>query len=486
MMINLKSPFNSTDLNDIHEFIKSGGNLLVFGDHTSMFVPYKNYAVGRDYLDEVLEPTGIKINTDTADNIQDHWTYADTPLPHYVTKDIGFEVAASSVGASLDLKGNARPILIGRYGFSDKSNPITEGHLGDRTYEKDEALGDLILAASSTYGKGNVLVFGDTSYIFNSELPFRYKLVYDSINWLMSRELGCAAALTWLSFIIFAALVAYILIRRPHPKITISFLAYVAVIIALSLIVSGNINGFLIQPSPKAEEGIAWIDHSHLNQFNMQNFHSDSVSGLTTNLYRNAYLPMIIDYKRDFSEVSKGKLIFILAPNEGYTQEESSRLRKFVEDGGLLVMSAGQKSSDSLDLLLKSFDLQIGDLPLGSPPWIVETHNTMGQGTVSPENLKKYWHEPKFMDAYPVQATENYKTITGLNYRGSHYNLIISKKFGKGEVVLIGDSRFLLNENLEYLSEEPETESKEPYQLQWLGNIELLREILTQYKEGRV
>ena len=141
MMINLKSPINSTDLNNIHEFIKGGGNLLVFGDHTSMFVSDQDYSAGRDYLDEVLEPTGIKINTDTADNIVDHWTYADTPLPHYVTKDMGFEVAASSVGASLDLKGNARPVLIGRYTFSDKPNPTTEGHLGDRTYEKDEAIG---------------------------------------------------------------------------------------------------------------------------------------------------------------------------------------------------------------------------------------------------------------------------------------------------------------------------------------------------------
>ena len=254
--------------------------------------------------------------------------------------------------------------------------------------------------------------------------------------------------------------------------------------IALSLVVSGNINGSLIQPSPKTEEDIAWIDHSHLNQFNMQDFQADSISGLIINLYRNGYLPMIIDSKGDFPEVSKGKLIFILAPNEGYTQEEVIRLRKFVDDGGLLVISAGQKSSSSLDLLLKSFDLQIRDLPLGSPPWIVETHDTMNQGKVSPENLNKYWHEPKFMDAYPVQANGNYKAITGLIYGGSDYDLIISKKFGQGEVVLVGDSRFLLNENLEYLSE-GEIESKEPYQLQWLGNIELLRQILTQYKEGR-
>ncbi len=487
MMINLNKEFSSSELNDIHEFIKSGGNLLVFADHTSMFVSDQDYASGKDYLDEVLEPTGIKINTDTADNIQGHWTYSDIPLPHYITRNMGFEITTSSVGASLDLQGNARPILIGRYSFSDKPNPNSSGHLGNRTYEKGEELGDLVVAASSTYGKGNVLVFGDTSYIFNSVLPFRYNMVCDSIAWLMSRELGYASDLVWLSFVILAALITYIVIMRRHIKVTISLIASFAVIIALSLVIAEGINGSLIEGSTGTNENVAFIDHSHLNQFNMENFQDDSIAGLVINLYRNGYLPMVIDDKNGFPGLQTGKLMFIIAPNAGYTQEEASAVRSFVDKGGLLVISAGHKSSDSLDSILSSFGLHIGDLPLGSPPWIVDTHGTgtMGQGTVTPENLEKYWHQPKFMDAYPVTAAGNYSIITWLNYSGREYNLIISKRVGQGEVILIGDSRYLLNENLEYLSEGSSAETKEPYQLQWLGNIELLREMLTKYREGK-
>lgn len=100
----------------------------------------------------------------------------------------------------------------------------------------------------------------------------------------------------------------------------------------------------------------------------------------------------------------------------------------------------------------------------------METHGNL-QGTVTPENLKKYWHEPKFMEASPISASGNYAPITWLSYGGNGYNLIISKSLSRGEVVSIGDSRFLLNENLEYLSEGQAMETKEQYPLQWLGTL---------------
>jgi hypothetical protein len=115
----------------------------------------------------------------------------------------------------------------------------------------------------------------------------------------------------------------------------------------------------------------------------------------------------------------------------------------------------------------------------------VETHATGGPGVVKPEDLERYWHQPKFMEAYPVLAAGECKPIAWLNYGGVGYNLAVSKRFGKGEVVLVGDSRFLLNENLEYASDLPGKEDWEQYQLQWLGNIELLRKIISDYQEAK-
>jgi hypothetical protein len=88
------------------------------------------------------------------------------------------------------------------------------------------------------------------------------------------------------------------------------------------------------------------------------------------------------------------------------------------------------------------------------------------------------------MEAYPVLADGEYQPIAWMRYNGVAYNLIIQKSVGQGNVILIGDSRFLLNENLEHLSQGEGKENREQYQLQWLGNIELLRKILTVQRVG--
>jgi hypothetical protein len=483
ILLNLKKGFSSSDLQSIREYVKNGGGLLVFAEHTSMFVPDRDFASGRDYLNDVLDPTGIRINPDTADYLPEHWQYAASALPYPVTRDLGFDLTTSSVGASLCLRGNARPLIIGRFAFSDKSNQTMPGHLGDRLYEPGEVLGDLVIAACDTYGKGKVLVFGDTSYIFNNELPFRYNLVYNSASWLTSRESDYAAYQCYASvFLLLFALAAYIY----RPKISMRFLICLVFAAALSLGLSTSINDSLIKAPEEPLADVAWIDYTHLNQFNLENYRDDGVAGLTLNLFRNGFLPQILQKDNGISDIRKGSVAIIIAPNEDYTAKEALKIKEFVEAGGLLILCAGHKSAGPMDLILKSFGLGIGDLPLGSFPWIEETHATGGQAIVSPENLRRYWHKPKFMEAYPVLADGEYKPIAWMRYNGVAYNLIIEKRVGRGNVILIGDSRFLLNENLEHLSQGAGKENREQYQLQWLGNIEILRKILTVQKVGMI
>ncbi|VVB72353.1 ABC-type uncharacterized transport system [uncultured archaeon] len=491
VLMNLKKAFSYTEQESIKEFVKNGGGLLVFGEHTSMFAQDQDFAVGRDYLNDVLAPTGIRINPDTADYIPEHWQYAASALPHMVTRDLGFEITTSSVGASLNISGKARPLIIGRYAYSDKSNLTAPGHLGDRFYERDETLGDLVIAACDTYGKGKVLVFGDTSYAFNSELPLRYNLIYNSFAWLRSREADYAAGLSWVSFFLLFAIAAYILvfcnvIGKNRPKITLLFLTMVAIVLVVSLIFSASINGAMAAAPQESKAIVAWIDHTHLNQFNLENYQDDGIAGLTINLFRNGFLPQLQDSEDGIPDIRKGAVSIIIAPNRHYTSKDATKYTEFVESGGLLIISAGHKSAIPLDSILRAFDLQISDLPLGSPPWIIETHATNGEAIVSQGNLKKYWHKPKFMEAYPVMAKGDYKPLAWMRYNGETYNLILQKEVGQGSVILIGDSRFLLNENLEYLSEGEGRETREQYQLQWLGNIELLRKILTGQNVGRV
>jgi hypothetical protein len=479
-----------------------------------MFVQDSDFAAGRDYLNDLLESTGIKINPDTADFFPDHWLYALSALPHPITRELNFDLTTSSVGASLNLSGSARPLIIGRFAFSDSANQTAPGHLGDRLYEPGEALGDQVIAACDTYGKGKVLVFGDTSWIFNNELPFRYQLLYNSASWLTEgksdlEDYQYSAS----AFILLLGLAAYFFagrvfigrifagrnsVSRPssgshtienntgrgQSGLSLLLLICIALAAALSLGLAASINDSRTAALQVPQEEVAWIDFTHLNQLNSENYRDDGVAGLTENLFRNGYLPQVLQKDQDISGILKGSAAIIIAPNEDYTAKEAQEIQQFVNSGGLLILSAGYKSAGPLSPILKSFGLEIGDTPLGSFPWIEETHATGGQAIVSPENLRLYWHKPKFMEAYPVRADGDYTPITWMRYNGVVYNLIIQKKAGQGSVVLIGDSRFLLNENLEHLSQGAGKENREQYQLQWLGNVELLLKILTARGQG--
>ncbi|VVB65015.1 ABC-type uncharacterized transport system [uncultured archaeon] len=484
VLLNLNKPMNSTDLQSIWDFIERGGSLLVFGEHTSMFVDDNDFQLGKDYLNDILAPTGIRVNSDTAEYPSGCWKYAVSSMPHACTCDIGFEITTSSVGASLGISGDAKPVLLGRYGFSDNPNQSEPGHLGDREYEKGEKLGDILLGASEEYGRGKILVIGDTSYILNPEVTTKYKLLANLIAWLLSEKSEPLALLSSLSFLLPLILVLYILGFNRPKGIATSSIAYASLVIAVSLMVSGSINDSLMDNSYGIEMmDIGWIDHTHLNRFDLGGYTAGSIDGLTTNLIRNGYMPLLFNDEKDFSSIIKGKSFFIIGPSKRYTWDEVRMLKDFVGGGGLLVISAGYDSKEPLDILLSEFGMNILRIPLGSPPWIVETHG-QASGVISQENLDKYRHKPKFLDAYPLEASGNYASITSLTHDGIIYNLVISKSFGRGEVILIGDSRFLLNENLEYLTIGP-GETKTDYQLQWLGNIELLREIISQFKGGK-
>lgn len=484
LLMNLNKPMSSHDLEAIWEFVRNGGGLLIFGEHTSMFASDRDFGLGRDYLNDILSPTGIRINPDTADFFSGAWKYARFPCPHPVTKDLGFGITTSSVGASLSINGGANPVLVGSYAFSDNPNPGEPGHLGNRRYEFGERLGDVILAASDTYGLGNILVFGDTSYILSPEVPGKYKLIDNSIAWLLSKKNVSFAMLSFFSVLLIISAFIYIYKYIKLNDISSYLIIFASLVLAASLIISEGINDSLVR-NPQGEEiaDIAWIDHVHTNRFDLAGYTSGSIDGLSVNLIRNGYMPLILDDKNDFCKILKGRVSIIIGPTKGYSSEEVQTLKSFVENGGLLIISAGYESIEPLKPLFDVFNINVFNVPLGSPPWIVESHG-QSAGVVSEENLGVYWHKPKFMDAYPVNAEGNFTSVASLQHEGSNYNLIISKMFEKGEVVLIGDSRFLLNENLEYLTLGSD-ESKKDYQLQWLGNIELLKSIISQYKGGR-
>lgn len=469
VLINPENPYPTDEIGWIREFVRNGGGLLVFGEHTNMFVDDAAFQSGHHPLNDVLSFTGIRVNSDTADWPHGYWGHPLEILPSPVTVGLDEDyLRISSVGASLDLSGSAKPLIIAKYGFSDDPDSFSPGYLGNREYELHERLGDVVLASSDEYGDGKVLVFSDTSYVINGVVPSKWRLISNSFNYLTGTEIRTIGTigviLLALSVLIFLILIFSGSGNRTDLHILISLCLIVSMIAPPAFASTGtDIKG-------KGQE-IAGIDYTHMNKFNLASYEDDGLGGLYINLMRNEYLPLIMDEQ---SLLEEGKILVIIAPAMRYSGKEAEMIERWVKNGGVLVLSAGAGERDNVKTILDVFGVNIGDLPLGPVPWIMETHGRM---EVSQENLTKYWNKPKFMEAYPVYCSGEYKSYASLNYEGERYDLIIGKKYGDGAFILIGDSRFLHSQNLE---KELNPYSPEPqYLLQWAGNIGLIKEIFT-------
>lgn len=477
IIANPKNPLPYEDCQSIHAFVKNGGGLLVLGEHTNMMVNAVDFQRGHHPLNDVLEPTGIRVLTDTAEWTHAHWQSSQEFLPHTVVRGLNpAKVRTGSVGASLSLTGSAFPIIVGRYAFSDDPNPLEPGYLGNREFDSGEHMGDIVLAAGDTYGEGRVLVFGDTSYGFNEALPSTWKLMENSITFLTSENKP--QYLNWAAFIFFTGTLILWALVGAGKEIMGATILFIAVLIA-ALFIASAVSVSVDVPQMKTDS-VAWIDASHLNRVNLSGYQENSIDGLTKNLLRNHYLPLFMD---DTAQLKEGRILIIIAPTRGYSSREVKDIRTFVENGGFLLMSVGAGEKDGAQSLLRTFEMDIADVPLGPVPWIIETHGTTPQ--IAPEDLEKYWHEPKFMEVYPVGCSNPLKSYASLTYLGKTYDLIISKQYGKGMVVLIGDSRFLLDENLEYSLSSTQL-NKPQFAAIWVGNVELLRDLFTDFNKEEI
>lgn len=464
VVINLNESFSSSEHQAIWSFVEKGGSLLVLGDHTD---------IGgiQDPLNDLLEPVGISYRFDSALPIDPdfNWIPCYHLLHHPFTYKINsLDAIDISVGASLDISVGSFPMLIGRYGLSDVGDRLNaEGaYLGDYEYNRGEQIGDIILAAGAYYGNGRVLVFGDTSPFQNTAIIYSLPLVHSAFNWLSSNR---TAAIEYsqiaisLTLLIVAAML-YLIISK--HKIHFVFFP---IILCIALVLSTALNPVLLGET-EIKGNIAYIDASHRERFNLEPYEDDSLSGLMLNLMRNNYLPIVL---RDFSEdkIKNCEMLIFNAPTKSFTEGEVDFIKQYIHDRGLVILSTGYLDKEASMPLLREFELDIYDLPLGPVPYVEE----------GPE---EYQEQPRFVDSWliigEIGEDENDTTYPfySIEIEGYEYILMTYTQnytlYGDGAFLLISDSEFLTDKNIESLYD------------YWPGNIHFLKNIIDELTEKGV
>jgi hypothetical protein len=438
--------FTAQEHEFIWEFVDNGGSLLVMGDHTDI-----EGIMGP--LNELLKPVNIEFRFDSGYPAKTEWESSLELRPHPVTSGVtvskeGGEISIS-VGASLNA-GSASPIIVGKYGLSDwgnRSNP--QAYLGDFSYNLGERFGDIILVAGAEYGEGKVLVFGDTSSFQNLSLLCDHKLISNIFAWLRGKDISGIYYIRIALALALSSMVVFLLLKMRN--IYIPFL----LILCFALAISGGVNSILMK-GERYSGPIAYIDYSHGERFSLHTFDEYGVDGLALNLIRENYLPMI---NKDFSReaVSNSKILVLIAPTQTFDEDEVNFLKEYVAGGGVIILSTGYSDRHASELLLNEFGFEILDAPLGPVPYVEE----------APEN---FMMEPRFVDSWVIESNwENTHWFYTLLVENEPYPLVGFNRYGAGGLLLIGDSRFLLNKNIEMSS--PDFDY-------WPGNIQFLKDII--------
>jgi hypothetical protein len=426
-------------LDRIWSFVRSGGSLMVLGEHTTQD---RN---GSNRFNEVLQPTAIRVQFDSATFAVGGWLQSYEPIAHPMTAGVQDDQNQFGVviGASLKTTWPANPLLIGRWGWSDLGDEGSDrAMMGNGRYDNGEKLGDIILVAEQRLGKGRIITFGDTSSITNGINVTTHVFTSRLFGYLANGS-GSEPA-TWrqmLGIIAGAFLVGLVLWRGNELKTIIAVVA-----LSGSLLLAAFITHHAGQIFPdgryKSPNNLAYIDSSHVEAFSGESWRPDGIGGLALTLMRNRYLTLTL--QQFTAQYLEGAAMLIsIAPSREFSRAERAVLKDFVNRGGTFILTVGLDEAMASRSVLSDFGFTVGPVNKTDP-------ETEAMGHFKSPYLRSGDKQVyvRFHAAWPVHCSDPKTQV--IAYGKGNLPVIILRQFGAGKVIVIGDTCFAMNKNLEW------------------------------------
>ncbi|MHC4535322.1 MAG: DUF4350 domain-containing protein [Planctomycetota bacterium] len=433
-------------LERIWDFVNRGGSLLVMSEHTT------RDENGNNRFNEVLEPTSIRVEFDSGTFAVGGWLQSYEAIAHPATTGVPDERNQFGVviGASLETNWPARPLLIGRWGWSDMGDEGSgRAMMGNGHYDSGEKLGDLILAAEQPIGKGRVIAFGDTSgltnginvssHVFNSRL-FGYLAGGKRNAHPIWRQL--------LGILICGLLLGLLTQQRGEGRIALITLC-LAGSLATSTAISRSAREILPDGRYKIPNNLAYIDTSHLEANSGESWRPEGIGGFILTLMRNGYLTLSLP-ELTAERLVRSDLLVSVAPSRSFSKTEQTAIREFVLNGGTFILMAGLDRAGSSHSLLSMLGFSIGN-PGPNPIEPEVMGHFKSPYLESTDGIQRV--HVRFHAAWPVSCND--PTARVIAYGHNNLPVITLRQLGAGKVVVIGDTCFVANKNLEWEGGEP-------------------------------
>jgi hypothetical protein len=419
-------------------FVRQGGTLLVMGEHTTADPN------GANRFNEILAPTAMRVAFDSGTFEVGGWLQSYEPLWHPATVGIddrsnGFGVV---IGASLEIQWPARPLLIGRWGWSDTGDlSSARAMMGNGHYNSGEKLGDLVLAAEQSLGKGRVVVFGDTSGLTNGINVGGHEFNARLFSYLANASDASPAWRQILGMLLFSLVVALLYLEPSQGKCVCAVVGLTVAILVCARSTADAVNA-VPDGRRQSPNNLAYIDHSHMPVFASESWRENGVGGFILTLMRNDYVTLNLS-EITRARLSRAGLLICAAPGRAYARQELAVISDYVTEGGLLIVTAGYEHRQGSQGLLELFGFGVGIPLLGDTEPQALGHF---KSPYLQDNNKRVF--VRFFAAWPVFGRSQDTQV--LAYGADELPVAAWRPYGQGKVVVIGDSEFITNKNLEY------------------------------------
>ncbi len=475
----------------IWKFVREGGSLLVVASAAS------SEAASTDEINRLLAPTRMRVRRDLALSACDDWKSSGQDIRHpALGRRVGQPVSLDQDGSSIELGWAAHPLAIGRWGWSDPGNRrlLT----GGAQCEPGERLGDLVLAAEQRIGSGTVVLFGTERPLTNEGLVRGHSDVARLLDYLVHRPSRPTAfwrqlvtlGLLWLLIQSAVAppgtvgrqqeparrgnpagraqrsaaqsLIGAFCANRSATLPGVSFVWMASVTLCLLAAIPGDPavpdGKRLAGVPPETIRGLAYIDASHLEPYSNKDWVFDGTNGLALNLMRNGYLTLSLP-EWSSARLQHANLLVSMAPGQEFSRNERSQIRQFVSDGGLLICMVGAEQARASASLLSEWGMRVAASPV---PTREDAYEPEPMGhirslylNVQDDEAGDYRVGVVLHAAWPLEFVEDAAATEVLVRGNKNRPVIVHRSSGDGSVVVIGDSAFGMNKNLEYIGGEP-------------------------------
>ncbi|MBF0500393.1 MAG: hypothetical protein HQM09_09685 [Candidatus Riflebacteria bacterium] len=338
------SPYDASETIELTEFARSGGTILLIGEHTDVFFI-------NTYLNALMKEAGVRISSDGVCDSIGRWLVTGGPLHTSLPWAPGPGLYMWATGASIDGDMRMMPLVVSSPDtFSDPWEPRNHNFFGNLAPDLSHHFGPFVLSAIVPVGAGKLLIHGDSTN-FNASMistPGKRAFTQRLVNTVrVSAQGSVLASVTELLLAVLGCLCCGRLLRAGFR-----FMPFCALLIQL-LFLSGTFAPGFSFGSPSVPDLI--IDHSLSPDIGLSYGHQTAVTAtdsLVPFLVSCSHAGIVADTSIEPLETVINRVpdpgknaILLAAPAISPDAQTMRALQKWTRQGGnLLLAFRGQAS----------------------------------------------------------------------------------------------------------------------------------------------